>query len=196
MDIDIDVPTSIDVRKLFPTAVVASMFQRGDLAKHPCGHYFENVPVDPLTGLSAIPYERAEELGFMKIDFLHMSFLDEFVDKADVLKYANQEPDWSLLREREVVEGLFQLRNSWEYLDRIRPTCVQTLADTIAIIRPAKRILLLDYLKNPESTRVRLYKRSADDKTSFRRSHAIAYAHVVVMQLNKISERSRGLVEF
>jgi len=64
MDVDIDLKTDFDPLDHFKTATRASMIKQGDLAKHPAGVYFQHIPVDVVTGLSAIPYEEAEELGY------------------------------------------------------------------------------------------------------------------------------------
>ena len=73
MDIDIDCQSYVDPTRIFKNAVKASMIRNGELVPHPCGAYFQAVPVDALTGLCAIPYEPAEELGCFKVDFLHLN---------------------------------------------------------------------------------------------------------------------------
>lgn len=190
-DVDIDIPPGININKLFPTAVAASMVQNGALCKHPCGYYFENMPVDCLADVSmaAIPFRQAEQQGYTKIDFLHLNILSQFQNKEEVRSYSSKQPDWRLLQDKHIVEQLFQLSNSWEFIKAIRPSSVIELADVIAIIRPAKRNLLQSYLINRDQVRPSLYKQDSDDKTSFRRSHAIAYAKVVIMQLNKLEEQ-------
>ncbi len=196
MDIDIDVPTTFDVKAVFPSAVVASMVSKSNtLTKHPCGAYFENMPVDCITGYAAIPYADAELCGYTKVDFLHLSILNDFRCKADVRALLNRPTDWSLLLVPEIVCTLFQLKNSWEYVSAIKPSSIEELADVVAIIRPTKRHLLSRYVKSPSSIRPLLYKQDEKDKTSFRRSHAIAYAHVIVLQLNAISTTSTSAVE-
>ena len=197
-DIDIDVPSTIDIGKLFPTAIPASRVQADYLVKHPCGFYFENIPIDSVTKLAAIPFEQAEELDYMKVDFLHLSILNQFSSKAELLKYTKTEPDWSLLEQQEIVQTLFQIKNSWDIVQLIKPRSLTELADLVAIIRPTKRKLIQQYLVNKNRVRPLLYKQDQDDKTSFRRSHAIAYAYLIYIQLNVITAKlapSDGAVE-
>ncbi len=99
MDIDIDLKTDFDPQKYFKEAVRASMVKNGELIKHPAGAYFQPIPVDSVTGLSAIPYEQAEEAGYFKIDFLHLSTLDFFDNKQQIRTLIKKEPDWLLLQD-------------------------------------------------------------------------------------------------
>lgn len=186
MDIDIDFKSDFDPLDYFDEAVRASMVKKGDLSKHPVGAYFQNMPKDKITGLAAIPYEQAEELGYFKIDFLHLSILDNFENKNEIRALVKVEPDWSLLQNEEVVSKLFQIHRHFKVLDQIKPTSVQELADAISLIRPAKRQLLYAYTKNKELIRQELYKRPDDDQYYFKKSHAISYALTIVLQLHLI----------
>jgi hypothetical protein len=190
MDIDIDVPSFIDPVAIFGSEYCtrASRVDSDQLLKHPCGVYFQTIPKDGITGLAAIPFKRADQLGYTKFDLLHLSILDQFKSRADIMEAIKTDPDWSLLGTREIVEQLFQLRNSWDIISVVKPTNIQTLADVVAMIRPGKRSLLSAYMKSPASVREQLYRISeTEDKSSFRRGHAIAYAYVIVMQLKTLA---------
>lgn len=187
MDIDIDFPTTFDPRRLMKQAVPASMVKNNDLVKHPCGHYFQTIPIDQQTGLAAIPYEEAEVLGYFKIDFLHLSLLDQFTSKSEIRQLIHQEPDWTLLQNPEHVAKLFQIHKNEKLLRRVKPTTVQELADCIALIRPGKRHLLEAYLQDKPGTRKHLYARE-EGGYSFKRSHALSYALTIVLQLHLISQ--------
>lgn len=190
MDIDIDLRTDFDPLALFPAAVRASMVKSDELVKHPAGVYMQTMPKDRITGLAAIPYEQAEQLGFTKIDFLHLSFLDNFESKKEIKVLLETEPDWYLLESAEVVQKLFQLHRHYELVCQVKPRSVIQLADCIALIRPFKRKLLKVYLKEPKIVRENfLYKREEGDKTSFKRCHAIAYALTIVLQLHLIKAK-------
>lgn len=186
MDIDIDLPTNFDPLKYFNSAIQASMVKDNELIKHPCGVYFQNIPKDSITSLSAIPYEPAEELGYFKIDFLHLSVLDYFENKQQIRTLIQKEPDWELLENENVVSKLFQIHNHFKVVNQIKPKNIQELSDTIAIIRPNKRNLLGKYLKNKEKIRPLLYRQSNEDKSSFKKSHSISYAITIVLQLHLI----------
>lgn len=186
MDVDIDFPTSFDPLEIFSTAVRASMLRDGKLSKHPAGAYFQRAPVDSITGLSAIPFKQAEDVGYMKIDFLHLSVLNDFDNKDEIRALLKVEPDWMLLQQPGVVAKLFQIHKNHELLYRVKPTSVIELADCIALIRPGKIVLVDAYLKNRVATRKILYTKAENDKYVFKKSHAIAYALTIVLQLHLI----------
>ena len=186
MDIDLDFPTNFVPTDVFKQAVAASMIKNGELSKHPCGCYFQSIPVDKVTGLAAIPHSEAEELGYFKIDFLHLSLLDQFESKDEIRALLKLEPDWSLLQDEECVVQLFQLSKHYDLLRRVKPTSIIDLADCVALIRPNKRQLLNDYINNKDKVRPLLYRQGTDDKSSFKKSHAIAYASTIVLQLHLI----------
>lgn len=188
MDIDIDVKTSFAPLTMFPLAVQASMVQNEELKKHPCGIYFQNIAKDPITDLAAIPYKEAEQLGYFKIDFLHLSVLDHFENKQQIRTLLKKEPNWSLLCDKQSVEKLFHLKNWYDVLNTIKPTNLLELADCLALIRPNKQQLLYEYVKYKEKTRDKLYKVDKGDKTSFKKAHAIAYASIIVLQLHLIEQ--------
>lgn len=187
-DIDIDLPTNYTPKKTFPDIVTASMVQSGRLVKHPCGGYLQTMPVDEVTQLAAIPYDKAEEYGFFKIDFLHLSFLDQVQSKQEIRDLSKREPDWSILWNPDHTRKLFHLHKHFDLLDAVRPTSVQELADCVALIRPTKRKLLAQYQRDKYATRPQLYRQAGDDKSSFKKGHAIAYALTIVVQLHLIQQ--------
>lgn len=162
------------------------MVKNGVLTKHPCGHYLQTIPVDSFTGLAAIPYEEAEEIGYFKIDFLHLSILDNFTSKQEMREMMTKEPDWTLLQDPEQVLKLFQIHKNEKLLRQIKPKSVHELADCIALIRPGKRHLLDQYLRNKVATRKHLYAKE-EGGYSFKRSHAISYALTIILQLHLIT---------
>ncbi len=185
MDVDIDLKTDFDPLDYFKDAVRASMVKDNQLVKHPAGAYLQPIPVDKVTGLAAIPYEQAEEMGYFKVDFLHLSLLDFFDSKDQIRTLLKQEPDWSLLEDSGVVEKLFQIHRHFELISQVKPRSVQELADCIALIRPGKRAMVQAYLKNREAVRELLYKKP-DEGYYFKKSHAIAYAMTIVLQLHLV----------
>jgi len=184
MDIDIDLKTDFEPKEIFKEAVLASMVEGTELKKHPVGVYFQTIPTDPVTGLSAIPYDKAEDFGFFKIDFLHLNVLDIFENKQEIRTLLKKEPDWTLLERREVVEKLFHLSKHFDIVDKVKPTTVEELADVLALIRPGKTKLIHKYKTNKKEVRKELYiKRQNSD---LRKAHAIPYALLIVLQLHLI----------
>jgi len=187
MDIDIDFKTNFDPLEYFPTAVRASMVDKGVLRKHPAGAYLQAIPKDGITNLAAIPYKQAEEIGYFKIDFLHLNLLDIFENKAEIRSLIKKEPDWSLLENQEIVEKLFQIHRHFDIVVTIKPKSIQELADVIALIRPGKKFMTNLYVTNRDEVREELYKKPEDPtKYYFKRSHALAYALNIVLQLHLI----------
>lgn len=195
MDIDIDTPSIFDPKDIFPDVTYASMVNNGRFKKHPAGVYFQEVPTEPTQNVACVPYDKAQYFGLFKVDFLHLSLLDSFESKAQIRELMDQEPDWALLQNEEVVPDLFQLKNHFDVLNWIKPTSVQELADCVALIRPGKRFLLDQYKSNPEKTRVELYKQPLP-KGCFKKAHAIAYAFNIVLQLHMIKKVRNGFCEF
>lgn len=186
MDIDLDLPTSFDPLDIFQQAIRASMIKDGHLVKHPVGVYFQNIAKDKITNLAAIPYETAEDLGYFKIDFLHLNILNHFQNKDEIRALLKKEPNWTLLEREEVVQKLFQLHKHAKLVTQIKPRSVQELSDCIAIVRPSKKQLLHLYLKDREKVRPLLYRQGDDDKSAFKRGHSISYALTIVLQLHLI----------
>lgn len=188
MDIDIDVPSSFPIDRLFPNAVKASIYKDDKLTPHPCGVYFQELAKDPITGLAAIPYDLAEQTGAFKIDFLHLHVYDYFSSRAEITELINHDPDWSLLEIPSVVNQLFQVSKHGDLLAQVKPRSILELADCLTLIRPQKRFLLKYYLQDREKTRrEHLYKHEDGEVGyGFKKAHAIAYAMVIVLQLHLI----------
>ena len=183
MDIDIDLPKSFDPDEYFQITH-ALMVEDGDTRKHPAGVYFQNIPRDAESGLAAIPYKKTEDLGFTKIDLLHLALLENFDSKAQIKSLLKREPDWSILDDPEKVKTLFHIGNHFDVVNRVKPTSVLQLADIMALIRPGKRKLLDAYINNPEQTREELYTKRIN--SDMRKAHAVSYALLIVLQLHLI----------
>ena len=186
MDVDIDFRTDFDPQKIFPEAIRASRIQDKEIKPHNAGVYFQHIAKDCITRLAAIPYQEAEESGYFKIDFLHLSLLDNFENKTEIRTLLKREPDWLLLQNPAVVGKLFQLHSHFELVHSIKPSSVQELADCIALIRPGKRYLLDAYIKDRNVIRKELYTKPDDDRPYYKKSHAIAYALTITLQLHLI----------
>lgn len=184
-DVDIDLPSTVNKEQF---GVRAMIYKDETLHPHPCGYYRYEIPQDPHTGLCPVPYERMEELGFQKIDLLTNSVYDQFVSKEELLEKMNREPDWSKFQEEKYVYKLPQLKDHLDVLRAVKPQSMDDLADVIALIRPAKRSMINQYLKNPSLVRPNLYREPKGKKVFFKKSHAYAYACMIVAYLNKLEE--------
>jgi len=185
-DIDIDTPSTFDPIAIFHNWTKASIVKDGHLRPHPCGVHPQSISSDLVTGLSAIPYEKAEELGFFKIDFLHLYVYDHFSSREEIEELLKLEPNWSLLKSPSVVKQLFQLAKHYDTIKAVRPSSVEEVADTLALIRPGKKFLLPKYLTDRPTARKYLYAKLEGEQYSFKKAHAIAYALVISLQLHLI----------
>lgn len=185
MDIDLDLKTNFDPLDYFKEGIPASMVKDGIIKKHTAGVYLQSIPVDPITKYAAIPHKEADKLGYFKIDFLHISLLNDFESKAEIRELIKHEPDWSLLQEQDVVEKLFHMGKHFDVMVTMKPSSLEDLADCLAIIRPGKKNLMYSYATDKERVRKALYDPSASGY-SFKRSHAMAYAANIVLQLHLI----------
>lgn len=182
MDIDIDIDPRTDLTSL--KMVRASMVENNELKCHPVGIYLQTVPIDPDTGVSAIPYQKAQDFDFIKIDLLHLNLLEMFETREEVLEILNMQPDWSLLNRKEIVEKLFHIKKHFDLVTKCKPKSVIDLADILALIRPNKVLLIDKYIKSKTEVRKVLYNKI--DESDLRKSHAIAYALNIILQMNLI----------
>ena len=184
-DVDIDIQPSLNKSKygIHATQVIND----NKLKHHNSGIYVDvNIPVDGITGWAAIEYKEAEELGFIKLDFLNNTSYNIFESKEEVLRCQNIEPDWNLFLEDKVLETLPQISSAVgkKAVKTVKPQCIEDLADAIALMRPGKSHLLDRYHKNKYETRQNLYRKGKSGYV-FKKSHAIAYATMIVCVLNK-----------
>ena len=136
-DVDIDVfDRDVLLKNLQHT--VARIEKDNEFTKHNTGVYFQPIPRDPLTNIATIDHKVANDLGYFKIDFLNNSVYKGVRDESHLQELANAEPQWELLKHKEIVEKLVHIHNYADLVARSAPTSVQQLAMILAIIRPAK----------------------------------------------------------
>lgn len=187
-DIDIDVaPKSCTDRSVYGVRAMVYNAEQEKILPHPSGVYLEEVPVDELTGLCAFDHKYGNEGGFIKADILSNSAYDKFNNKAEVMKMAGLEPDWNMLGDRRIVEKLPHIGSHYDELVEVNVRSIDDLADFLALIRPGKLHLVDAYLENKKSIRPQLYKRPANGKPYFKKSHAYSYAMMIIALMNKMN---------
>jgi hypothetical protein len=154
--------------------------------KHNTGVYCTSIPYNPMTGLSTIDYKAAEDRGYFKIDFLNVSVYEGVKSKSHLTKLLETEPIWDLLLEDDFVNKLFHVNGHGSILREMKPTTIEQLAAVLAMIRPAKRYLIG---KDWTTVMTEIWTRPENDDYFFKKAHAIAYAHVIVVQMNLICEQ-------
>ena len=184
-DIDIDFADRDFALKHFKH-IPASRIDNSEVVKHNTGVYFHEVPTNPITGLCEVEYKHAEDNGFFKVDFLNVSIYKDIRDEEHLLSLVEKEPLWDLLEQDDFVNLLFHLSGYGDILRKLKPRNVEQLAAILAIIRPAKRHLVD---KDWNTILKEVWKKPEDGSYYFKKSHSIAYAITIVVQMNLICEQ-------
>ncbi len=186
-DIDIDLYDRDTLLDTIPHIVARIDKEDGSYTKHNTGVYVQEIPYDPITNLATIDYKKAEEFGFMKIDFLNNSVYKGVRSEAHLIELANAEPMWSMLEVPEIVSKLFHLGNHVELVIRLKPKSIKQLAMLLAIIRPGKA-----HLQNrtwPDIER-EVWIKPDDETYFFKKSHSFGYAMAIAVQMNLLVEQA------
>jgi len=182
-DVDIDFVDRDNTLKLFKHTP-ASMIKDGKSEKHKTGVYFHAVPEHPVTGNASLDYKNAEDRGYFKIDCLNVNIYKEVKSEQELVELMIQEPDWEMLKDPKIVENLFHLNGHYNIVSKLQPKTIEQLAAVLAIIRPAKRGLMY---KEWEEIIREVWTKPTDGSYFFKKSHAVAYAQAIVVQMNLIS---------
>lgn len=154
---------------------------------HNTGVYVTDIPTDPLTGRCTIPYKQAQARGYIKLDFLNVSIYKQVKDSAHLQELVLTQPDWSRLYDPAFCKSLTHVGNHHACLLNM-PEPVDTidrLAMFLAVIRPAKRHLIGKIWAEVAKT---VWDPDLTGAYYFKRSHSYAYAHLVVVHMNLLSQ--------
>jgi DNA polymerase III alpha subunit len=143
--------------------------------------------MNAVEGICAVPYDAAEELKYFKIDFLNVGIYKGVKDEAHLIQLMETEPLWDLLEQDDFTQLLFHVNGHGSILRQSKPKSIEQLAAVLAMIRPAKR-----YLIGKEWTTVmkEVWTKPENDEYYFKKAHAVAYAHAIVVQMNLICENA------
>ena len=183
-DVDIDFFDRDGTLKLFKHAP-ASIIKDDKIEKHKTGVYFHAVPTHPITGHSTLDYKKAEDRGYFKIDCLNVNIYKNIKSEQELVELMIEEPDWDMLKDPKIVENLFHLNSHFNIVSKLEPKNIEQLAAVLAIIRPAKRGLMY---KNWVDILKEVWVKPTDGSYFFKKSHAVAYAHAIVVQMNLIKK--------
>jgi hypothetical protein len=186
-DIDIDFADRKAILKLIQHTP-ASQLRDDQLVPHNTGVYVTNIPKDPFKNIASLDYKTAEDRGYMKLDFLNVGLYEKVKDEQHLLDLMNTEPLWDIFNDnQELWQQLIHVKNHWNVLKKM-PEPVDTiprLAMFLAVIRPAKRHLIGEPWKTVAET---VWAKPEDDSYYFKKAHGVAYAHLVVVNMNLICE--------
>ena len=183
-DVDIDFYDRANTLKLFKHTP-ASIIKEGKSEKHKTGVYFHAVPEHPVTGHASLDYKNAEDRGYFKIDCLNVNIYKEVKSEQELVELMIQEPDWDMLQDKNFVDKLFHLNGHHNIVNKLQPKSIEQLAAVLAIIRPAKRQLMY---KQWSDIMKEVWVKPTDGSYFFKKSHAVAYAQAIVVQMNLLQK--------
>ena len=188
-DIDIDLANRDQVLALIDHTA-ASQRKNDQLVRHNSGVYVTHIPRDTLNGYASIDYQQAEQRGYFKIDLLNNTVYQLIQDQQHYDQMLAATPPWQRLQDQQFVQKIVHINNAWDQLQRM-PEPVDSLARMamfIAVIRPAKR-----YLQGKPWREVaeRIWL-AEQDGYYFKRSHSVAYAHLVALHMNLVNTLDQG----
>lgn len=178
-DIDIEVQNRDELLSKLKH-IPASRLSEDKIEKHLTGVYFNSVPLDPISGFCSLNYKEAEQEGYVKVDLLHNHVYQNVKSKKHLRELIAKKPTWELLAYPEIVEQLFQIHSHFETVNKMKPSSLEELAITIAIIRPGKKHLIR---QSWDEIRKEIWVKDNNDKYFFKKSHAFAFAQVILVQL-------------
>lgn len=184
-DIDIDFINREEALSYFKH-IKARRIDEGKPVKHNTGVYMHDVPYDPENNLCSVEYDKAEEAGLFKIDFLNVSLYKGIKNEAHLKELINKEPLWELLTHKEFSDRLFHVGGHSTVLQTMKPKNIEQLAAVLAMIRPAKKHLIG---KSWDTVMTEVWKKPTNGDYFFKKSHATAYAVAVAVQMNLICEQ-------
>jgi len=168
--------------------VSARQEHKDGVRKHNSGVYVTEVPYDPINDCASIDYESAEERGYVKIDFLNVNVYKLIRDNDHYTEMLNQEPNWSLLKNKDFVEKVIHIGNHHELIKDLEVNSIPRMAMFLALIRPGKRHLLgKDWATIAED----IWTVPDDGSYYFKKAHAVSYAVLVALHMNLLDESLR-----
>jgi len=178
-DIDIDLGDRDKLLSLI--SHTKASIRKDDVKKHNTGVYVTDIPYDPINELCALDYELAEDRGYLKLDLLNVHVYNQVQDEKHLVELMT-EPDWTLLNDPNFVSQLIHLGNHYNSLCKMPEpvNSIPRLAMFLAVIRPGKKHLIG---KNWNEVSKTIWNREEGTYT-FKKSHAVAYAHLVVVHMN------------
>ena len=188
-DIDLDFADREQVLKLIQHTPARQTVD-GKVRRHNSGVYVTDIPYDPVNECAAIDYQTAEDRGYFKIDFLNMHVYKLIKSPEHYQAMLDAAPPWQRLwQDLEWAKELVHIGNYTDLLKEMKPDSIPRMAMFLAIIRPAKKHLIGKTWKEVAKT---VWDK---DNTgySFKKSHAIAYAHLVVVHMNLLRGDLTGL---
>ena len=188
-DVDIDFGDREKILK-YLKHIPAAMRKVNPMRKHATGIHITEIPYDPVNDMASIDYTEAERRGYFKLDLLNVHVYNHVRDENHLLELM-REPNWKKLQDPFFVEKLIHIGNHYQSLTKMPEpvNSIPRLAMFLALIRPGKKHLIGLPWSEVNKT---IWERDNTGYT-FKKSHAVAYAHLVVVHMNLIEELGHTL---
>jgi len=182
MDIDLDFGDRNNILNLIQH-VPAAMIKNDRLVRHVSGVYVNGVPYNSVSGTAAIDYRIAEQLGYVKLDFLNVTLYQQIQDPAHLSELMDRTPPWHRLRDPEFFGQLIHIGRHYSTMQQMPEPIdtIERMAMFLAVIRPSKRHLIGRRWSTIAQT---VWQVSEDGAYGFKKSHAHGYATLVAVQMN------------
>jgi hypothetical protein len=140
------------------------------------------------TNRASLDYKLAEDRGYVKLDFLNVHLYTQIKSEAHLTELMKAEPLWDLLAQREFCSQLIHIGNHYDTLVKMPEpvNSIPRMAMFLSVIRPAKRHLIGKTWREVADS---VWDKPTDDSYYFKKSHAVAYAHLVAVHMNLICEQ-------
>lgn len=186
-DIDIDFGSRDQALTLLEHTP-AGIIRDEKLIKHNTGIYVTDIPVDPFIGCASIDHKEAESRGYAKLDFLNVSLYTQITSEEHLTRLMTQEPNWAKIYDEEFCKKIMHIGNHYNLLISMPEPVdsIPRMAMFLALIRPAKRHLVGLPWSEVAKT---VWEIDAESGYHFKRSHSVAYAHLVCVQINLLCEQ-------
>jgi hypothetical protein len=161
--------------------IPASMRNVSPIRKHATGVYVTDIPYDSMNDMANIDYTVAEKRGYIKLDLLNVFVYSAIKDEQHLIE-TMREPNWVKLYDKSFVEKLIHLSNHYSSIQKMPEpiNSIPRLAMFLALLRPGKKHLIGETWRDVSNT---VWDKGSDGY-SFKKSHAIAYAQLVVVHMN------------
>jgi hypothetical protein len=179
-DIDIDFGDRDKILALI-NHIPAAMRNVEPIRKHPTGVYITEAPYDPINDMCSLDYKEADARGYFKLDLLNVNIYSKVQHEMHLVQLM-RDPDWSKLKDKAFVEQLIHLGKQFDTLQQMPEdiNSIPRLAMFLAVMRPGKKHLIGKTFKEISTS----VWENVDEGYTFKKSHAIAYAQLVVVHMN------------
>lgn len=183
-DVDIDLADRNVLLEKIPH-IPAAMHNVKPPRKHNTGVHITDIPYDSINNMAALDYKLAEERGYFKLDLLNVHIYSKVKNEEHLIELM-KDPDWSMLGDRGIVQQLIHIGNHYDSLQRMPEpvNSIPRLAMFLSVIRPGKKHLIGKRWSEIAET---VWENDGDGYR-FKKSHSLAYSHLVVVNMNLLSE--------